>query len=54
MKLEGYEMDFLSLGAQQGGVAATLYICIREVFGSNLGRDSNYPEEYLLLGYDAV
>jgi hypothetical protein len=28
---------------EQVDVAVTLYNCIQEVFGSNLGRDTDYP-----------
>lgn len=28
------------------GPEITLYTCIREVFGSNLGQDSSYPEVF--------
>jgi hypothetical protein len=29
---------------EQAGLGVTPYICVRKVLGSNVGRDSSYPE----------
>jgi hypothetical protein len=35
--------NFKAQGTQRAGLNVRLQICIREVVGSNLGRDTGYP-----------